>query len=313
MGLLSSVKGALKGLGGAITGGIFGLAGGALSNEANADAVRRQIKYQREFAQHGIRWRVEDAKAAGLHPLYALGAQTPSYSPVMAQDSIGPALADMGQNITRAVAAQQTKQERTLQDLAIMQAMKALDETDARIGVLQAERDKLRSDQLGAALPISFNRSPIKLDAPEFPAQPSPFTGGIVHEDALRPGFTPPGAGIVNVKPAEQVTSSTELPGVAAGYPDAFRRFNWRGLPLLLPGGMQGDASEALETLAESPLLMMMVYRENVQAFGPEWAKAFKERYSPGNWLSEWWKEVRADSKARGEEYKRNLDRAVGR
>lgn len=37
---------------------------------------------QREFAKHGIRWRVEDAIAAGIHPLAALGVNTASGSPV---------------------------------------------------------------------------------------------------------------------------------------------------------------------------------------------------------------------------------------
>lgn len=36
---------------------------------------------QREFAKMGIQWRVQDAIAAGLHPLFALGANLPSFSP----------------------------------------------------------------------------------------------------------------------------------------------------------------------------------------------------------------------------------------
>lgn len=43
-------------------------------NEANLNA-------QREFAQHGIRWKVEDAKAAGLHPLFGAGLTGASFSP----------------------------------------------------------------------------------------------------------------------------------------------------------------------------------------------------------------------------------------
>lgn len=44
---------------------------------------REQIALQREFAQQGIRWRVEDAKAAGIHPLAAVGASGASYSPAI--------------------------------------------------------------------------------------------------------------------------------------------------------------------------------------------------------------------------------------
>lgn len=43
-------------------------------NEANLAA-------QKEFAQHGIRWKVEDAKAAGLHPLFGAGLTGASFSP----------------------------------------------------------------------------------------------------------------------------------------------------------------------------------------------------------------------------------------
>lgn len=38
------------------------------------DVNQQQIDLAREFAKNGIQWRVEDAKKAGLHPLYALGA-----------------------------------------------------------------------------------------------------------------------------------------------------------------------------------------------------------------------------------------------
>lgn len=49
----------------------------ALQREINAE----NLKYQKEFAQHGISWRVDDARQAGLHPLAALGAQVTSFSP----------------------------------------------------------------------------------------------------------------------------------------------------------------------------------------------------------------------------------------
>lgn len=52
------------------------------SNSA-ADANSANADFQREFAQNSLQWRVNDAKAAGLHPLAALGANLnagiPSY------------------------------------------------------------------------------------------------------------------------------------------------------------------------------------------------------------------------------------------
>lgn len=64
---------------------IANLVGGVLTNNTNLEQQRthfnRNLSLQREFAQNSIQWRVNDAKAAGIHPLYALGAQGSSYTP----------------------------------------------------------------------------------------------------------------------------------------------------------------------------------------------------------------------------------------
>lgn len=54
---------------------------------------------QREFAQNSIQWKVEDAKKAGIHPLYALGANTTSFQPSL----VGSDFGSMGQDVSRAV------------------------------------------------------------------------------------------------------------------------------------------------------------------------------------------------------------------
>ena len=41
----------------------------------------QNTKLQKEFAQNSIQWRVADAKKAGIHPLYAIGASSSSYTP----------------------------------------------------------------------------------------------------------------------------------------------------------------------------------------------------------------------------------------
>lgn len=52
------------------------------TNEQNWKLANQNFAFQREFAEQGIQKRVEDAKKAGIHPLYAMGANTPSVSPV---------------------------------------------------------------------------------------------------------------------------------------------------------------------------------------------------------------------------------------
>lgn len=98
------------------------LIGGSMSDKATeqnnlrniqAEEKRNQdnIALQREFAQTGIQWKVEDAKKAGIHPAYALGAPTSSVSvtPFGAQSTaksgLSGAVSDMGQDIERAVYA----------------------------------------------------------------------------------------------------------------------------------------------------------------------------------------------------------------
>lgn len=92
----------------------------------NALSIAEQQKdrqLQQDFAQQGIRWRTEDAVAAGIHPLYAMGASLPTYSPVSSGlstrsprygNALGQGVASAGQNLSRAFAATRTTQERQL-------------------------------------------------------------------------------------------------------------------------------------------------------------------------------------------------------
>jgi len=79
------------------------LAGQALGAYTSQQARRKEHDRQVEFAQKGIQWKVKDAEKAGIHPLYALGAQTTSYSPANVGDS--GAWAGVGQNLGRAIDA----------------------------------------------------------------------------------------------------------------------------------------------------------------------------------------------------------------
>lgn len=89
------------------------LAGGFLNSNNAKDAAEKQAALAREFAQNGIKWKVEDAKRSGVHPLYALGAPTISPGSVYVGDSsMGNAVSSMGQNISRAMSATATQGER---------------------------------------------------------------------------------------------------------------------------------------------------------------------------------------------------------
>lgn len=81
------------------------LLGGVLGNKQAQETQARQEALQREFAQNGIQWKVEDAKKAGIHPLYALGASTSSYAPISVGSPLPQAMSQAGQDLSRAINA----------------------------------------------------------------------------------------------------------------------------------------------------------------------------------------------------------------
>lgn len=85
--------------------------GGAMNARAAESAGNKNADLQRQFAQNGVRWRVEDAKKAGIHPLAALGMTGASASPVYVGSNFDGG--SMGQNIERAINATRTQEERT--------------------------------------------------------------------------------------------------------------------------------------------------------------------------------------------------------
>lgn len=129
------------------------------AEELNAN----NIAMQREFAKNSIRWKIEDARAAGLHPLAAIGATGSSFTPVGAFSenqpaSLAPGLAEVGQNISRAIASTSTSEEKQYQKLQLAHAKLNLEG--------QAIENQMKLSQLhqlnsaGPALPGSSNFMP---------------------------------------------------------------------------------------------------------------------------------------------------------
>lgn len=134
---------------GSILGGIAKIGGGLISNFLGNKAADEQADLQKEFAQNSIQWRVADAKKAGIHPLYALGAQPSSYSPVSVGDSLGPALQDMGQDLSRAAAAADSPSGRTASVLANLSVERAGLENE----LLRSQIARINSAQVGPGFP----------------------------------------------------------------------------------------------------------------------------------------------------------------
>lgn len=109
--------GSIIGAGASLLGGLFG-------SNSQKKQMQMQIAAQREFAQQGVQWRVEDAKKAGIHPLAALGAQTHAFSPIgVGSDyTLSQGMADAGQQLGSAISAGRTKVEKAMQTLQLQRA-----------------------------------------------------------------------------------------------------------------------------------------------------------------------------------------------
>lgn len=168
-----------------LIGGIMGR-NDAKDAQQRADyAAAQNIALQKEFAQHGIQWRVDDAKRAGIHPIYALGSAGASFSPVSqnfsADSSLPNALAGAGQDIGRAINATRNPKER-------------VDAYTATAQKLQLENAALNNDLLRTEIASKTAR----LNQNANPPMPS------ASDSWLIPGQAQSGIKYVENKPFEQ-------------------------------------------------------------------------------------------------------------
>lgn len=197
-GALKSVSSAISGAGssnwlplaGSLAGGAISALGGAYAANKSAQVANNvnllNYKQAKEFAQNQIQWRVADAKAAGLHPLAALGV-SPIAAPASAVGAdvsgLGQGLSEMGQNLSRSVDAFQSRRERD-REMAKQEALNMLrynlelqkfsndqSETKSRIDLNNAraavEKAHLKNMVKGASL-----------NQPDVPARPEAYSRG---------------------------------------------------------------------------------------------------------------------------------------
>lgn len=104
--------GSILSAGANIIGGILGSQSADKARDSTERMAAQNIALQKEFAQSGIQWRVEDARRAGIHPIYALGSGGATFSPVTANfsgdDSLAKGFAAAGQDLGRAIDAGRT-------------------------------------------------------------------------------------------------------------------------------------------------------------------------------------------------------------
>ena len=241
MGLFGSIGSAIGGIASGI-GSIIGSNNSAASAEAINQA---NYEHQKEFAQNGIRWKVADAKAAGLHPLAALGAQTSGYTPsaVVGDTPDFSFLRDIGQDVGRAIDAKSTAAERAANKAKIDQGTnlelegKALD-NDYKRALIRGETQDQALRLANASVRASWSQQ-----LP--PAMPSLARDGSViagQGDATSPSG-------IEAKPAEIVVNDPQTRFAEAGsHPDT----RWLRTAT---GGYQPVRSDAAQNALEDDVI----------------------------------------------------------
>lgn len=116
-------------LAGGIVSGIGSLIGAGIQSANEDKAQQREYQRQKEFAQNAVQWKVQDAKNAGLHPLYALSGSTATYSPQSTAGSEASIGADVGASFGKGIASLADMKTRQLQN-ELLQAQ--IDESRSR-------------------------------------------------------------------------------------------------------------------------------------------------------------------------------------
>lgn len=202
---------------GGIASAIGSVAGGLIGNASRGeDHYWDNYHAQKEFAQNGIRWKVSDAKAAGLHPLAALGSAGAFYTPSQSTGDPGQDyswLADTGQQIGRAISAKVTAKERAEQQQRQEDYQaKQVERADLENQLL---RQQIRNNDLDM-----FARASVRAvnTQQQVPAMPSMSGGPMIAGQAQA---YPSGQTVA--KPVEISTSMPGQPGIDAGTPPDIR------------------------------------------------------------------------------------------
>jgi len=164
---------------GALIGAGTSILGGILGNKAKD----KEYAHQKEFAQSGIQWKVEDAKKAGIAPLAALGANTISYAPQAIGGSGDYGVGAAGQDISRAIDAGRTPGQR-------------VDAYTRTVQALELERGSLQNELLRsqiAKLNQPGHGPGIGVDAEGYtlPGQPNSGIPGVVVQPSKTTVVTP--------------------------------------------------------------------------------------------------------------------------
>lgn len=125
-------------IGGALIAAGAGLFAGKKARDAARENALREMAMQKEFAQFGVRWKVADAEAAGVHPLFAMGGSTQGYTP----SSVSPDYSDVaraGEHLGSALAASSTTGQRALAKANLRALESQVNASDAQASMFRSQ------------------------------------------------------------------------------------------------------------------------------------------------------------------------------
>lgn len=243
----------------AFAGDMWGLYSANQSENFAHGQNEKNRQLQIDMARHGVRWRVEDAKEAGLHPLFALGAQIQGGSPSQMVGDYGGVGAG-----SRALASQDTSQafarsdpaarEMLATQLQVQRSLGAKYDAEAALANSQAMRNY--QDPSSGLLPGGGD------------------TGGGNNSSGVvipeRSQFNPENIGAVEMKGAPRKSSSGWDRGVEAGVAPGVMELAVPGTSLRFAIPATDDIGETLSEM-DNPLAAAALLVLNRKMYGPYW------------------------------------------
>lgn len=239
---------------GQVVGGAIASHGTGRQAKANERASVLSYNLQRKFAQNQIKWRVEDAQRAGLHPLFALGGAGSTFSPSPTAVDFGPKYSELGQGVARAAQALATMQERKLYE-AQLRAVEAGAEKDLAISQYYKSEAARNAQNANISKPVGLQTFPL--------ASAPPSMAGMLVQDLDHYHDS------MIVKPQEVPSRSSEFGFQTPHSVPGMQEYSTPAGELLLPYSEEG-MGEALENVSGNPLLWSSVYNANVARYGQE-------------------------------------------
>lgn len=199
----------------------------------------RQLKQQQEFARLGVRWRVEDAQAAGLHPLSALGvnpassqpvsvfptSSTPTASAIPSQAALVPKDKAAGAAFLSSILSHVSAREREAHEMQMAEAASRIGVNDARRAALENQMQKesqVQTFPLGTApqgLPLKPFEAEVVTKEGKLPTHLGNWT--------VKPGATAQTIEDLYGDIAQEVFGASKfIDDMGANFADVVRRYN---------------------------------------------------------------------------------------